>query len=130
MIAAASLEHLVAYTDDRPLTADDVFVQVFARAEAEREPTIGQQLHRCRFLRDDGGVISADRARHVRHQRNPVGRLRGRAEHAPRVRRMTLGVEPREVVVADHREIETRLLGEHDVRGTNCFGPACSHIIV
>ena len=44
-----------------------------------------------------------------------LGRLRRRAEHAPRVRRMALRVEPREVVVADDREVEAGLFGEDDV---------------
>ena len=109
------LEHLVAHAGDGPLPADDVLVQVLARAEPEGEPPVGQQLHRRRLLRDDGGVIAADRAGDVGHQRNVVGRLGGRAEHAPRVRGMALRVEPREVVVADDREVEARFLGEGDV---------------
>ena len=109
------LEHLVAHAGDGPPSADDVFVQVLARAEPEGEPTVGEQLHRRRLLRDDCGVIAPDRTRHVGHQRNALGRLGRRAEHAPRVRRVALGVQPREVVVADDREVETGFLGERDV---------------
>jgi len=32
-------------------------VEILARAKAEGEPAVGQQLHGCRLLRDDGGVI-------------------------------------------------------------------------
>ena len=96
-------------------SADDVLVQVLAGAEPEGEPPVGKQLHGRRLLRDDGGVIAADRAGDVRHQRNVVGRLGGRAEHAPRVRGVALRVQPREVVVADDREVEAGLLGEGDV---------------
>jgi len=38
-------------------------------------------------------------------------RLRDRAEHGPRVRRVALRVEPREVVVARHLEVEAQALG-------------------
>jgi len=80
------LEHLVAQADQRPAAADDVLVQVLARAEPQGEPPVAQQLHGRRLLRDDGWVIATDRAGDVGHQRNPFGRLRGGAEHAPRVR--------------------------------------------
>ena len=45
-----------------PLPADDVFVEILACAETEGEPAVGQQLHGRRFLRDDGGMVTADRA--------------------------------------------------------------------
>ena len=84
------LEHLVAQSGKRPPPPDNVLIEVLARAEPEGEPPVGQQLHGRRLLRDDGGVISADRAGDIRHERNPLGRLSSRAEHAPRVRGMAL----------------------------------------
>ena len=109
------LEHLVAQSGNRPASPDDVLVEVLARAEAEAEPPVGQQLHGRRLLRDDGGVVAADRTGDVRHERDAPGRLGGRAEHAPGVRGMALCVQPREVVVADDREVEAGLLGKGDV---------------
>jgi len=66
-------EHFVSHSGQRPLPADDVLVEILARAEAEGEPAVGEQLHGGRLLRDDGGVITADRAGDVRHQGNAVG---------------------------------------------------------
>src|SRR4029077_8965478 len=43
------------------------------------------------------------------------GRLGRGAEHAPRVGGVALGVQPREVVVADDGEVEAGVLGEGDV---------------
>ena len=40
---------------------------------------------------------------------------RGSAEHAPRVRRMSLAFEPGEVVIADDGEVEARFLGMRDI---------------
>ncbi len=67
-----------------------MLVQILARAEAEGEPAVREQLHGRRLLRDDGRVITADRAGGVGHQWNAVGRLGGRAEHAPGVRGVAL----------------------------------------
>jgi hypothetical protein len=99
----------VAHADNRPCSANDVFVQVLARAETECEPTVAQELHRRPLLRDDRRVVTADRTCHVRHQGNAVRRLRRRAEDAPRVGRVALRVEPGKVVVADDREVEAGL---------------------
>ena len=105
----------MAQSGKRPVSPDNVLIEVLARAEPEGEPPVGQQLHGRRLLRDDGGVIAADRAGDVRHERDLLCRLSSRAEHAPRVRGMALCVQPREVVVADDREVEAGFLGEGDV---------------
>src|SRR6266545_2479806 len=79
------LEHLVAHAGKRPPSANNVLVQVLARAEPKREPSLGQKLHRRRLLRDDGGMITTGRAGHIGHQRpaairrpGPQGRRTGR----------------------------------------------------
>ncbi len=108
-------EHLVADVHRRPAAAHHVLVEVLAGAQSQPEPAVRQQLHRRRLLRHHRRVVAHRRTRHVRHQRNPRRRLRGRAQHAPRVRRVTLLGQPREVVVRGHREVETRLLGTHHV---------------
>jgi hypothetical protein len=87
-------EHPVPDVHRRPAPADDVLVEVLAGAEPEREPVAGQQLHGRGLLRDHRRVVAHDRARHVRHQVDPPRRLRHRAQHAPRVRRVALLVEP------------------------------------
>ncbi|SNT55722.1 hypothetical protein SAMN05216252_14017 [Actinacidiphila glaucinigra] len=110
----------------RPSTAHDVFVEVLPRTQAEPEPALGQQLQRRRLLRDDGRVVAHGRTGHVRHQRDPRGGLRGRSQHAPGVRRVTLLVQPREVVVGSHREVKARLLRPdhvgHQVLGARLLG--------
>jgi len=81
---------ITSIADGRPALADDVLVQVLARAEPEAEAVAGEDLDGRRLLRDDRRVVAKRRARHVRHQRDPLGRLRGCAEHRPRVRRVAL----------------------------------------
>ena len=104
-------QHLVPFADRRPALADDVLVEVLPRSQPEPEATAREDLHRRRLLRDDRRVVAQDRARHVRHQADPLGRLRSGAEDRPGVARMALLLEPREVVVADHGEVEAGGLG-------------------
>ena len=115
MTSSASLEHLVAHADRRPALADDVLVEVLAGAEAEAEAPAGEDLHGRGLLRDDRRVVAQDRARHVGHQPDALGGMGRGAEDRPRVARVALGLQPRLVVVADHREVEARLLGPLDV---------------
>ena len=86
----------------------DVLVEVLPGAEAEGEPAAGQHGDGGRLLRHHRGVVAERRAGHERHQRQPLGRLSRRAEHGPGVRRVALLLEPREVVVRHHGEVEAR----------------------
>ena len=115
MIVDRLAEHLVALADRGPALADDVLVEVLARAEAEPEAPAGQDLHRRRLLRHHRRVVAQDRARHVGHEADALGRVGGRAEDRPRVARVPLLLEPRRVVVADHGEVEARAFGVLEV---------------
>src|SRR5438445_7857707 len=103
-------EALLTYVGRRPTLADDVLVEVLAGPEPESEPALAQQLYRRGFLRDHRRVVAERRAGDVGHERDARRRPRRRAEHRPCVRRVTLLVEPGEVVVGDDREVETRRL--------------------
>ena len=101
--------------DRRPAAADDVLVEVLARAQPEGEPAVAEQVHGRSLLGHDGGVVAHRRAGHIGHQLDPLGHLGDRAQHAPGVRRVALRVQPRGVVVAGHLEVEARLLGRSGV---------------
>ncbi len=88
-----------------------MFVEVLTAAQAEGEPAIGQYLHRRCLLRDDGGVISHRRARHIGVEVHPLGGLCHRAEHGPGVGGVPLRSQPRREVVTADREVETALFG-------------------
>jgi len=103
-------EHLVPLRHMRPAT-DDMLVEVLPGAETEDEPTVRRQRDRGRLLRDDRRVIALDRAGDERHQADAVGCVGGRAEDGPGVRRMSLRVEPRVVVVGGDGEVEAGTFG-------------------
>ena len=105
------LEHVVPLPDRGPALPDDVLVEVLPGPDVEHEPALGEQRERRGLLRDDRRVVPDRRAGHVGHQLEALGRLRDGAEHAPRVRRVPLRVEPREVVVGRHREVEPEPVG-------------------
>src|SRR5581483_10319960 len=67
------LQHLVAGARERPHPADDVLVEVLARAETERETAVAEELHRRGLLGDDRRVVPPRRARDVGHQRDALG---------------------------------------------------------
>jgi len=119
-------EHLVPHVGRRPALADDVLVEVLSGAEPQGEAPVREQADRGRFLRDHGRVVAHDRTRDVCHQLHAFGHLRDRAQHAPGVRRVTLLLEPREVVVAHHLEVEARALGRagvlHDLAWAGLLG--------
>ena len=82
------------------------------------------------FCATTAGWYRMSRAGHVRHQLDLLGHLGDGAQHAPGVRRVAHLVEPREVVVADHLEVEARR-ARHRPRGTTSSrGPDCSVISV
>src|SRR5579875_1988069 len=120
-------EHLVPDVHRRPAGADDVLVEVLAGTEAEGEPSVAEHAERRRLLRNDGRVIAHRRAGHVGHQLDPLGRVRDRAEGHPRVGRVPLAVEPREVVVADHFEVEAGSLGCRGVADERARGRLLGH---
>jgi hypothetical protein len=80
----------VALTHRWPALADNVLVEVLTGAEPEAEAVAGQDLNRRGLLRNHRRVVSQDRARHVGHQGDALRRLGRRAQHGPRIRRVTL----------------------------------------
>jgi hypothetical protein len=110
------LQHLQADVGGGPARAHHVLAEILARAQAQPEPPLAQQLHRRGLLGHDRRVVPDGGTRHVGHERDPGGGLRGRPEHTPGVRRVALALQPGEVVVRGHGEVETRLLRPHHVR--------------
>ncbi|CPU66997.1 Uncharacterised protein [Mycobacteroides abscessus] len=104
------LEHVVPLADGGPALARHVLVEVLPGAEPEGEAVVGQERHGRGLLRHDRGVVAQEGAGHVRHEADALGRLGDRPEHGPRVRGVALGVEPGEVVVAHHLEVEADAL--------------------
>ena len=88
-------------------------------------PRTGPQASAC--CGTTAQVVPQDRARHVGRELDPLGRLRDRAQERPRVRRMSLRVEPGEVVVAGHLEVEPEALGGDGV-ATRSLGPDSSGV--
>jgi hypothetical protein len=93
----------------------DVLVEVLPTAEAEGEPAAGQHADGGRLLCYHRGVVAERRAGHEPHQRQPLGRLSRRAEHGPGVRQVALLLEPWEVMVGHHGEVEARCFRLHQV---------------
>lgn len=108
-------QHLQTNVGGGPASAHHMLVEVLAGAETESEPPLGEQLHRRGLLSDHRRVVSHGRACHVRHQRDPRRGLCGRAEHAPCVRGVPLGVQPRKEVVRSDGEVEAGAFGAHRV---------------
>ena len=61
--------------------ADDVFVQVFAGTQAEKEAALEQRSCRRRRLSDNGRVDADERTGDARADLERVGPLRDRSEH-------------------------------------------------
>jgi hypothetical protein len=104
------LQHLEPLVGRRPLVAQDVLVEVLARAHAEEEPARHQTRARRGRVGHDRWMDADHRARDAGPEAQPLGRLRDRADHAPHERAVALRVDPRVVVVGDEREAEPRLL--------------------
>ena len=115
MICHRLLQHLLPDVDAWKAAADDMLVELLAGAESEPEAARRQQGHGRRFLRDDRRVIADRRRGHIGHEREPLGRLRRRPEHRPRVWRMALRLDPGMEVVRDDREVEPGVFGPDDI---------------
>ena len=94
----------------RPAPADDVLVQVLARAEAEMEAAVAHRGDRGGLLRDDRRVVADRRAGDERDQVDSLGLHGQRTEHAPRVGAVFVRIQPGMEVVGDREEVEARLL--------------------
>src|SRR6185437_14352621 len=92
-------EHALALVRVGPAFPDDMLVEVLPGAETEGEPVTAQHGPGRRLLGPHGRVIPHGRAGDVRHQLGPPGRLSHRAQRYPGIGRVTLLVQPREVVV-------------------------------
>jgi hypothetical protein len=101
---------LVADPRARPPAPDHVLVEVLARAESQGETAARQHADGRGLLSDDRGVIAERGAGHHGHQREPVGRLRGRAEYRPCVAGVPLVLEPGKIMIGHGREVEPGLL--------------------
>ena len=108
-------QHLLAARHGRPAVTHNVLVEVLPAAHAQREPAVGQDLHRGRLLRDDGGVVAHGRAGDVGHQLDALGGVGDGPQHGPGVARVALRGEPRKVVVAAHLEVESGLLSRNSI---------------
>jgi hypothetical protein len=69
------LEHRESLVGRRPDFPDDVLVQVFARAYAEKKPALHQHRGSGRGVGDDRRVDADQRARDARSQPKARGRL-------------------------------------------------------
>ena len=78
-------QHVLPLGDRRPALADHVLVEVFAAAQTQGEPAVGENLNGRCLLRDDRRVIAHGRTGHVGIEIDAVGSLRYRAQHRPRV---------------------------------------------
>lgn len=105
------VEHLKADVCCGPSAAHHMLVEVLAGTEPETKTPLGQEPRGDSLLGHYCRVVARRRAGHVRHQGNALGGLRGRAEHAPGVRGMALGAQPREGVVGGDGEVEPDALG-------------------
>ena len=88
-------QHVLPLRDSGPALADHVLVEVLAAAQAQGEPTVSEDLHGRRLLRDDRGVIAHGRAGHVGVEVDPLSGLRYRSQHRPSVGCVTLRYQPR-----------------------------------
>jgi len=105
------LEHLEPHVAAGPLVAEDVLVEVLARADAEEEPARHHRGRRGGRLRDERGVDPDQRARDAGAETDAVRRLGDSADHAPHERRVSLLVHPRVEVIGDDEVLEPRVLG-------------------
>ena len=108
-------EHLVAPSHGGPASAHHVLVEILAGPQPEGEPAVGQKLHRRGFLSHHGRVVATGRARYVGHERNSGRHLGCGAQHGPRVGGMALLLQPRKVMVGDHRVVESGRFGHCQV---------------
>ena len=110
--------------------SEDVLVQVLATTDAEEEAAGSMQAGRRSGVGDDRRVDPDQRAGDARPQGQVLRHLRDATDHAPDERALTLLVDPRVVVVRDHRELEAGLLRQprvpHEVVGGALRWRACT----
>ena len=109
-------DHLVADVGRRPPRRPTTCSLRFSPAPRPRVKRPSDRI--CRVAAcwaTTAGWYRKGRAGHVGHQRDAAGGLGDRAERHPRVGRVAHLVQPREVVVAAHREVEPDVLGAHHV---------------
>src|SRR5262249_14791630 len=94
----------------RPSLADDVLVQVFPGAHAQKETSRHHGRGGGGGLRDDGGGHPPRRARHRRSEPESCGREPDRPDHAPHERALPPPIDPRVEMIGDHGEAETVFL--------------------
>ncbi len=93
------LEHLNPDPRRRPVTVEDVFVEVLARSKPENEPSRHHGPGSSCSLRNDAGVYSHRRAGDSRYQLQVCRHLGDAAEDSPDERTLTLPVCPGVVVI-------------------------------
>ena len=92
-----------------------MLVEVLPRAQAQQQAAVAEHTDcRC-LLCDHSRVVAHDRAGDVGHEIDTFGRVRDSVENGPGIGRMSLAVEPREVVITDHFEVEAGDLGANGV---------------
>ena len=106
-------EHVLPLRDSRPPFADHVLVEVLAAAQAQGEPPVGEDLHGRGLLRDDRGVITHGRARHVGVEVDPFSDLRYCSQQRPRVGRVTLRCQPRRKMITADLEVEPSIFSRN-----------------
>src|SRR5205085_805664 len=95
----------------RPLVAENVLVERFAGADAEKEAARHHRRAGRRRLCDDGRMDAKCRAGHTGSELEVFGDLTDAADDAPDKRALSLLVYPRVEVIRDERKRKARLFG-------------------
>ena len=103
-------EHLEPHVPGRPAVAEDVLVQVLARADAEEEAPRHHGRGRRGRLGDDRRMRADERTGDSCPDPERLGRLRDPAEDGPDERALALAIDPGMEVVGSERELEASLL--------------------
>src|SRR6266568_3279820 len=104
-------QHFMADIDRLPFIAQDMLVQIFAGADAQKEPAFHEQARGGSRLCDDGWVDAGRRASDACAQTEFRGSLGDCANHTPDKGAVPLPVDPRMIMVGDERETKANLFG-------------------
>src|SRR5258706_6902763 len=105
-------EHLPAHLDGRPVPPQNMLVQIFPGAEAEKKTVRHHEGARGRGLGDDRRVGAQGGTGDAGPERQAPRRLGNAADHAPDERAVPLAPDPRMDVIGDEREGEPAVLGD------------------
>ena len=109
------LEHFQPLPNARPLVAENMLIQIFARTDAEEESARHRRCNRSRGLSDDRRMNADERTGDAGSYVKSLCALRNCTENSPDKWTLSLSVNPRVKMVGDQRELESRLLGAFGV---------------